>query len=74
MTPWTELKATAIMKACEIKPWNLAAIVAMLTSQSKEEREQGKVAVREMAREGRTIMEREQRETELRTVAERFEP
>lgn len=60
MTPWSEAKAAAIAKACEVEPWNLPAVLAMLTSPSKEEREHAKAAVRAMVTTGRTIIEQEQ--------------
>lgn len=74
MTPWSESKAAAIAKACEIEPWNLAAVVALLTSQSGEERAQGKAAVRAMVQTGRTTIEREQIAEGLREASGRFEP
>lgn len=74
MTPWSELKAAAIAKACEIEPWNLAAVVAMLTSPSGEERAQGKAAVRGMMQTGRAALEKEQIAERLREASEKFEP
>jgi urease gamma subunit len=74
MTPWRELKAAAIAKACEVEPRNLAAVVAMLTSPSSEERAQGKAAVRAMVMTGRSVIEREQVQEALQERQERFEP
>lgn len=51
----TEEKAAAIKIAAENAPYNLPAIIAMLTSANKEERESAKYVVREMVRYGRTI-------------------
>jgi hypothetical protein len=74
MTPWSELKTAAIAKACEIEPWNLPAVIAMLTSPSSDERAQGKAAVRAMVLTGRSVIEREQVTEELQKRQERFEP
>jgi hypothetical protein len=74
MTPWSELKAVTITKACEVEPWNLPAIIAMLTSPSSDERAQGKAAVRAMVMTGRSVIEREQVAGVLQERQERFEP
>lgn len=74
MTPWTELKTAAIAKACEVEPWNMPAVLAMLTSPSSDERDQGKVAVRAMVQIGREAIQREEIADALRRSQERYEP
>ena len=77
MTPATEAKAGAISvalhKRIDRMP-TIALLVAMLTSANKDEREGAKREVRELVKQGITILQADQEAANLADFANRHEP
>lgn len=74
MTPATKAKAAAIRAGLRALQFDPAGILAMLTSTSKEEREQAKSGLRSIARHGQQILAAEQAAQALARFANRNEP
>lgn len=81
MTPATEAKAAAIRAALSNEPFHkerpntkAAALLAMLTSANKEERESGKREVRELVKIGADVLQADQDAADLANFANRHEP
>jgi len=75
MTPATEAKADAIRTgSTHLSKLDLAMLLAMLTSANKDEREDAKKTVRDLARKGNTILVTERQATNLANRANHFEP
>lgn len=74
MTPATSAKAEAIRAASAEQPWDMPKLLAMLTSANKDEREQAKRGVRDMARIGANILQANQDAADLAHFANRHEP
>jgi len=81
MSPATDAKAAAIRNAIAfaadyraLQMADLATLLAMLTSQNKDEREDAKHQVRELVRAGAGILEAERKANALAAFANRGEP
>lgn len=75
MSPTTEAKAAAIRAALpHRRSIDLAALLAMLTSANKEEREQAKREVRSLTTHGGYVLGAQANADRLREFANRAEP
>lgn len=74
LTQTTQAKAAALHAAARSQPWDMPKLLAMLTSASKDEREQAKRAVRDMVKVGAEILRSEQDAQRLADFANRNEP
>ena len=74
MSHATETKATAIRAGLRDLQFDPAGLLAMLTSATKEEREQAKSGLRSITRHGQQILAAEKAAQDLADFANRNEP
>ena len=70
----TDAKVDAIAAAARPQPWDMPKLLAMLTSASKEGREQVKRWTRDMVSIGTTVLAAEKIAGDLASFANRHEP